>query len=116
MEATVMYKNRAVIFDPNSIPGGWDNPNTINQFIATAIKECDGFLPTDWLVDWDYTITDSAPVVIEVKLQRYADGQNLQTRWVFNLMADPVDDVDNQWIVFDVIRFDAHRVYRFEMP
>lgn len=116
MEATVMYKDRAIIFDPNCVPGGWDNPNAVNMFIREAVLECDGFLPTDWVVDWDYTILNDQPMVIEVRLQRYADGQNLQTRWAFNLVADPVDDLDNQWIVFDVIRFDAHRTYRFQMP
>lgn len=110
-----MYKDRAVIFDPNSVPGGWENPNAINMFIREAVLHCDGFLPTDWVVEFDNCILDSAPIVIEVRLHRYDGGQNLQPRWIFNLVADPVDDMDNQWIVFDVIRFDYQPTYRFQM-
>ena len=116
MEATEMYKDRAVIFDPNGYPDGWDNPYTINDFISTAIQECDGFLPDDWYVDMEDTTMVDDDRFIVVKLQRYEDGQNLQTFWVFKLNADPVDDLDNQWIVFDVLRLDAHKMYRFQMP
>ena len=116
MEATEMYKNCAVTFDPNGYPNGWDNPYTMNDFISTAIQECHGFLPDDWYVDFeDSTMVDDDRFIV-VKLQRYEDGQNLQPYWIFQLTADPVDDLDNQWIVFNVNRYEASTMYRFEMP
>jgi hypothetical protein len=113
MEATEMYKNKAVIFDPNEYPGGWENLQTQEAFIAKAVEHCDGFLPDDWYLDEPQMINDEPARWITVYLKRYADGQNLQTYWVFQLLGDPVDDLDNQWITFNVTRYEYETYYRF---
>jgi hypothetical protein len=112
MEATEMYELRAVIFDPNAYPDGWENPQTQKDFITAANEECDGFLPDDWYVEeWN---EEGQTRQIIVQLTRYEDGHNLQPQWVFNLIADPVDDLDNQWIAFSVTRLEHQKFYRFE--
>ena len=108
-----MYKNKAVIFDPNEYPDGWANLQTQEAFIAKAVEHCDGFLPDDWYIDEPQMIYDEPARWIVVYLKRYADGQNLQTYWVFQLLGDPVDDLDNQWITFSVTRYECETFYRF---
>jgi hypothetical protein len=113
MPITKMYSNKAIIFDPSSYPLGLDTKECQDDFIAAAIEYCDGFLPSDYYIA-DYC--DDVNRNIVVQLKRYKDGQNLQSIWTFQLTADPIDDHDRQWIVFDVVRWDASTIYAFELP
>jgi hypothetical protein len=115
MEATAMYKNKAVMFDPNEYPGGWENLQALNDFVYKANQECDGFLPDDWYIEGPQMINEEPARWIIVYLKRYEDGLNLQPYWVFQLVADPVDDLDEQWIVFDVTRYECDTMYRFQI-
>ena len=107
-----MYKDRAVIFDPNGYPNGWENLITQNDFIAAAINECHSCLPDDWYVEGYYE--DSRTIV--VGLERYKDRRNLQPLWNFVLTADPLEEDGTQWIVFDVVRWQPNNIYSFQIP
>lgn len=118
MPTTQMYEGRAVMFDPNEYPDGWESSITLHDFIAAANHECHSFLPPDWYIhstNKDYGITDDC-VVITVGLERYKDSGNLQPLWHFNLIADPLDEDDTQWIVFDVVRWQPTTAYNFQLP
>jgi hypothetical protein len=41
---------------------------------------------------------------------------NLQPLWNFRLIADPLEDDDTQWIVFDVVRWQPTTLYSFDLP
>lgn len=109
MPKHTLYKDHAVIFDPNAY-GGVD---WYADFVSVAIEECYDFLPSDWVIHHVY---EEGTITIVVKREKYADGHNLQPFWHFKITADPVDDNDNQWLVFDVDLFTANRLYRFQMP
>lgn len=112
MPTNKMYEGRAIIFDPNEYPDGWDNLTAQKDFIAAAIEECHHFLPEDWYIQ-DYH-EDSRTIV--VGLERYQDCYNLQPVWNFIMTADPVDEDDTQWIVYDVVRWQPNNLYSFQMP
>ena len=121
MPATKMYGQRAVIFDFNEYPDGLENPIAQKDFIAKAIENCDSFLPPDWYVEGYYggTVVDGDSRTIVVCLKRYEDGQNLQPRWNFKLIADPLEENvtgERQWIVFDVVRWEPNTIYSFQLP
>lgn len=112
MPTNKMYEGRAVIFDFNDYPNGLENPIAQNDFIAAAITECHHCLPDDWYVDGYYE--DSRTIVVGLK--RYKDQQNLQPLWNFCLTADPLEDDNTQWIVFDVVRWQPSNLYSFQIP
>ena len=109
MPKNIIYKDHAVIFDPNAYGGlDWHS-----DFVKIAIEECYDFLPDDWIIHHAF---DDEQEIIIVKRKKYSAGYNLQPFWHFKITADPIDDNDNQWIVFDVILHTPHRLYRFQMP
>lgn len=118
MSTNKMYEGRAVIFDFNDYPDGLENPIAQINFILKANEECHSFLPPDWYVEGYYggaaVYGDSRTIV--VGLERYKDHQNLQPLWNFVLTADPVDQDDTQWIVFDVVRWQPTTLYNFQLP
>ena len=105
----LLFKDRAVPFDPNEYQGqDWSV-----DFVAAAIAQCYDFLPDDWYVE--YFSQDRRTIVVQRKA--YEDGYNLQPQWIFNITADPIDEHDdNQWLVFDVYLDEAHTVYAFQIP
>ena len=109
MPKHILYKDHAVIFDPNA----YGSSDWYKDFISAAIEECYDFLPSDWVIN---QVNEEGPITIIVKREKYADGYNLQPFWHFKISADPVDDNDNQWLVFDVVLDTATRLYRFQMP
>lgn len=109
MPVQVLYKDHAVIFDPNEYGGqDWHS-----DFVRQAIEECYNFLPDDWKI---HHVFDENGIRIVLTREKYADGYNLQPFWHINITADPIDDNDNQWMVFDVVLHTPHRLYRFQMP
>lgn len=113
-----MYKERAVIFDFNEYTDGLENPIAKINFILAANQECHNFLPPDWYVEGYYggSAVDDDGRTIVVGLERYKDRQNLQPLWNFKLIADPLEDDDTQWIVFDVVRWTPDNIYSFQIP
>lgn len=107
-----MYVDRAVQFDPNGYPNGFDNPIALMDFIAAAVDECHGFLPHDWYLKTYHQETRT----IVVGLERYEDSIGLQPIWNFVLTADPLEEDDTQWVVFDVVRYDPQSLYSFQIP
>ena len=118
MPTTKMYGQRAVIFDFNEYPEGLEDATAQKDFITKAIENCDSFLPPDWYVEGYYggTAQDGDNRTIVVCLKRYEACLNLQPRWNFKLTADPLEDDDTQWIVFDVVRWDPSNLYSFQLP
>ena len=109
MPTTKMYEGRAVIHDFNDYPpDGLENPIAQIEFILKANEECHFFLPHDWYVEGYYE--DSRTIV--VGLERHKKGMNLQPLWNFVLTADPIDEDEMQWIVFDVVRCEPSKVYK----
>lgn len=118
MPTNKMYEGRAVIFDFNDYPDGLENKVAQIDFISKAIRECHHFLPEDWYVN-DYhggTAQDGDSRTIVVGLERYKKYYNLQPLWNFRLIADPLEDDDTQWIVFDVVRWQPDNTYSFQIP
>lgn len=109
MPKYTLYKDHAIIFDPNAYGGA----NWYADFVRVAIEECYDFLPDDWVI---HHVIDEESKTIIVKRDKYAEGRNLQPFWHFKIVADPVDDIDNQWLVFDIDLYTSNRVYRFQMP
>ena len=109
MPQVLMYKDRAIIFDPNEYNGqDWSH-----DFVTAAIEECHDFLPSDWYI----IHTKDEGRVIVVGRKKYEDMLNLQPYWVFRITADPVDERNDwQWLVFDVIRDSAAKTYSFQIP
>lgn len=104
----ILFQDYAVIIDPNEYQGqDWSH-----DFVTAAIEECYDFLPDDWEI---LNVSENKRVITVVR-KKYEDGQNLQPFWIFNIKADPVDDVDNQWLVFDVMLDTAWKHYRFQLP
>jgi hypothetical protein len=118
MPTTKIYEGRAVLFSFNEYPDGLENPTAQNDFIAAAIEECHHCLPDDWYVEGYYggTAQDGDNRTIVVGLERYKDAHNLQPLWNFVLTADPIDEDDEQWIVFDIVRWQPNNLYSFQMP
>lgn len=118
MPTTRMYEDRAVIFDFNDYPEGLECPQAQQDFITAANEECHSFLPPDWYIEGYYggTAQDGAYRTIVVGLERFKDCMNLQPLWNFSLTADPLDDDETQWIVFDVTRWQPPNLYSFQMP
>lgn len=116
-----MYEGRAVILDPNDYPNGWENPDLIFDFLTAAIEECHHCLPEDWYVkDFHYGTEGKMPGVVKrtivVGLERYKRFDNLQPLWNFTLTSYPLDDTNNQWVVFDIVRWQPTTLYNFQLP
>jgi hypothetical protein len=118
MPTTKMYSERAVIFDFAEYPEGLETTQAHIDFVAAANEECHSFLPPDWYVKGYFggTSVDGASRTIVVGLERYKDSMNLQPLWNFVLTADPLEDDDTQWIVFDVVRWQPDNLYSFQLP
>ena len=118
MPTNKMYEGRAVVFDFNDYPDGLEDAVAQIDFITKANEECHNFLPPDWYVEGYYggTAQDGDNRTIIVGLERYKNHLNLQPLWNFKLIADPLEDDDTQWIVFDVVRWQPTTLYSFEMP
>ncbi len=112
MPLTKMYENRAILIDPNEYANGWEHPLLHINFVTAAIEECHNFLPPDWYV-LGY---DEPNKTIVVGLKRYENRMNLAPWWSFVITADPLDNDEDQWIVFDVVRFEPSKIYNFQLP
>ena len=118
MPTNKMYERRAVVFDFNDYSDGLEDAVAQIDFISKAIEECHGFLPHDWYIEGYYggTAQDGDNRTIIVGLERYKNHLNLQPLWNFKLIADPLEDDDTQWIVFDVVRWQPTTLYSFDLP
>jgi len=112
MPLTKMYENRAVMFNTNDYPLGWDNPNSLTDFIAAANEECHYLLPPDWYI-LGYDENNKS---IVVGLERYENRMNLAPCWSFIITAEKTDDDGDNWIIFDVTRFEPTKLYNFQLP
>jgi hypothetical protein len=116
MPTTKMYEGRAVIHDFNEYPDGLENFTALADFVAKANEECHSFLPPDWYVEGYNGCAEYNNRTIIVGLERFRTHANLQPLWMFKLIADPVEDDDTQWIVFDVMRWQPSTLYSFQTP
>jgi len=116
MPTTKIYENRAILIDPNEYANGWEHPMLQIDFVTAAIEECHNFLPSDWYVEGFCGSAEYNNITIVVGLKRYKDRENLQPLWNFRLIADPIDEDGEQWIVFDVTRWEPNNLYSFQLP
>ena len=117
MPTTKMYEGRAVVHDFNDYPpDGLENPIAQIEFILKANEACHFFLPHDWYVEGYNGSVEYDNRTIIVALERYRSHDNLQPLWMFKLVADPLEDDDTQWIVFDVVRYEPSTLYSFQTP
>lgn len=103
------FENLAVQFDPNE-RGGWSNPDVLHDFVCLALEECDDCIPDDFYVR-DF---NEDARTIAVALDRH-NGVADQPYYFFQLVADPLDEDDDQWIVFDLYHYQPNKEYNFKI-
>jgi hypothetical protein len=87
---TPLFKDRSMIFDSHLEPSnnGWTT-----EFVESANADCYSFLPNDWYVEY----YDAKDRMIFVRSEVYKNAE-----WMFHIIADPTDEDDEQWLVYDV--------------
>ena len=123
MTVSTLYQNRAVVFNPNNYPNGWNNNDAVNDFVKKVIAECYHFLPEDWVVLWDRCYLDEVKPKIIVGLKRYEKSMNLQPTWHILPTQYPIEKLHpieegrtREWVEFNVKIREANKFYGYQLP
>lgn len=99
-----LFENKAVSFDAHLQPA---NTEWYYDFALEATAECFNFL------DWEFYYVDAYIEANRTIIIKHYH-QEMVTIYI-EITADPIDDDDDQWLVFDIFIDEPIRFYQFHL-